>query len=419
MTKRSWGRVSIRNFGGLSKMLPVLVLASNMIGLGNSLADEETHATILFGGDVVWSLGLEAPKYVFGVQNPESRTTDSGSRRLPFIQTNRTLEIMQSRFDRNVEDEKDWKHYRDAAEFGFGGDPKVNPFKHLREFFRDSDFSFVNLETPLSDTARWSGKFRTPTSFANTLSDAGIDIVSTANNHALDAEGQGLEDTIEALRGVSILHVGTGENLEDATKAVVLNRDGIRIAILAFTYAVNPTTSPIGFATARRSGAAPLDEVLIAEKIAEIRDGVDVVVLSLHWGLQNTYDVHRSDRVLAHRLIDAGADLIVGHHPHVPRAVERYQDGLIIYSLGNLIFSHGHSNWGDNLVAKVTVSKSGLKSARFWAVSGKGREVFSPRVLDSGPADEELGRLVKSSREFETVLTRDENWVDLSFEAGR
>jgi poly-gamma-glutamate synthesis protein (capsule biosynthesis protein) len=371
-------------------------------------------STLVFGGDVEWSpRGIIPPTHVFGTQVLGSRYTDAGSRRFPLIMNEQSAEFMQERFGRDVYTEASWNHYNDAAEFGFGGQEDVDPFENIADFFRDADLAFINRETPLSDTARQFGSFMTPTSFVNRLTNAGIDLISIANNHALDAEGQGMFDTMNTLDGAGIEHIGAGENLDAAAAPVIVELDGGTVGFIAFTYVANPPQTSIGFATPTRSGVAPLDRFLMADAIQKLHDQVDIVAISIHYGPENTHDVHPEDQELARLLVDAGADLVIGHHPHVPRGVEKYGDGLIMYSLGNLIFAHGHSYWTDNIVTQLDISNGQMDTLKIYSVSGKGTDVFQPILYTDERADEMLNIVADGSASLGTELTRMDNYLQL------
>src|SRR5690606_34902650 len=153
------------------------------------------------------------------------------------------------------------------------------------------------------------------TALADALRWAGIDVVSIANNHAFDAEEMGLFDTIDALARAGVGRVGGGRDLEDARRPFVIERNGIRFAFLGYTQFVNG--GPSAFALPNRSGVVPLNPLVIKEDIRRVRDQVDYVVVSFHWSRENTQEIHEEDRKFAHEIIDAGADIILGHHPHV------------------------------------------------------------------------------------------------------
>lgn len=139
------------------------------------------------------------------------------------------------------------------------------PFQKIKPLLENADITFVNLETPLSDTAKRHGGFLTPTAFASGLKWAGIDIVSTANNHALDAGVAGLKDTLTSLSQVNLPAVGSGKNLASARLPFIFEKNGIRLGFLAYTMSENSGNS--SYVKRNRAGVMPTDLSLIKDKI--------------------------------------------------------------------------------------------------------------------------------------------------------
>lgn len=266
-----------------------------------------------------------------------------------------------------------------------------HPFLKIAPVLHQADIAFANLEMPLSDRGRLGGLqrdgrdsvFRGPPSFAGVLAWAGIDVVSTANNHALDAGEEGLLDTRASLLAAGVQPVGTGRNLDEARRPAVIERHGVRIAFLAYSMV---DQSRAGYALNTRSGMAPLDPFLVAEDIAAAAGHAHHTVISLHWGIDDQRSFPPSARRLARSLIEAGADVVVGHHPHLPAEVEAYNGGVIFYSLGNFIFGHYRAVWIDNVLAQVTLADGGVAGARIIPISGRGVELAQPAVLEGPPA---------------------------------
>ena len=368
-----------------------------------SFADNNVNElTVIAGGDVEWSGQLKPTDYYFGVEDKKSRATNSGARRLPLIANQANIKHLATKYKRYIDKEKDTCHFESANNYIKLADTDKNPFIKLTSTLSSADITFVNLETPLSGTARNSGKFRTPTSFAHKIAGSGIDIVSTANNHAFDAEGEGIIDTIQALNSAGIKYVGTGKNIAEATRPYIFQKKGLKVAFLAYTYGVNPTSLDMGFATPNRSGAAPLDVFLIKEDIKKLKKQVDFIILSLHWGNENVFTIHPDYRDIAHEFVDVGANIIIGHHPHVPKGVESYNGALIAYSLGNFIFSHNHDYWGDNILLKMSLSKNKPIKAELIGVAGKATDLYQPFVLTGERAMTLLEEVKQRSLKLDT-----------------
>jgi poly-gamma-glutamate capsule biosynthesis protein CapA/YwtB (metallophosphatase superfamily) len=282
------------------------------------------------------------------------------------------------------------------------------PFRKVRDVFRAADIAFVNLETPLSDRAPRTGAFVTPTRFTAGLLDAGIKLVSIANNHMMDAQLWGLYDTLATLEAAEIHTVGAGKTLAHARRPYVLDKKGIRLAFLAYSQGEN--SGPSGFALPSRGGVAPLDPLLIEQDIQRIRDSVDHVILSFHWDLfqfdaSRSFDLHPEAIAFAHQMIDAGADAILGHHSHVPRAVEYYKGKPILYSMGHLVFSYSVPAWVDNYVARLIITKDDIRRVEILPVAGRFEELSQPYFLEGGRAKEMLMHLQGISTDLGGVLT--------------
>ncbi|AFY58253.1 putative enzyme of poly-gamma-glutamate biosynthesis (capsule formation) [Rivularia sp. PCC 7116] len=253
------------------------------------------------------------------------------------------------------------------------------PFQKIKPVLEDADISFVNLETPLSDTANKNGAFLAPTAFATGLKSAGIDVVSTANNHALDAGVAGLKDTLTSLSQVGLPAVGSGDNLASARLPYIFEKNGIRLGFLAYTMSENSGDS--SYAKPNRAGVMPTDLSLIREDIQKLRSKVDYIILSFHWGLNDSEKPPFWVRNLARKSIDSGADIILGHHPHFPQGIEIYKNKPIIYCLGNFIFGHNHPYWTDNFLAKFILTPSQIKSIEILPIAGENQYLAQPFLL--------------------------------------
>lgn len=226
------------------------------------------------------------------------------------------------------------------------------PFLMTGELLSSADVAFANLESPLSDQGtQIDGKgiwFRGKPENTQALTQAGFDVISLANNHALDYDSPALLQTMELLQAAGIKPVGGGKDIGEARSPVVIEREGIKIAFLSYSEMADMVWSfkhPRKLkATEEIPGIAPLVVEQIIEDIENVKEQADFVFLSLHWGVEYQDMPEDYQRDIAHQLIDAGADVILGHHPHCLQGVELYQEGLIAYSLGNFVFDQ---NWSD------------------------------------------------------------------------
>lgn len=364
---------------------------------GGALAQE---VTVVLGGDVEWSRATKPPDVYW---HPPEEPEEGEWHRIPYLNSPDAGAHLES-LGRVVETPESHHVHaiRYGVEFESPADEARYPFRLIRSVLRDADVAFLNLETPLSDDGRWAGAFRAPTTFADGLRWAGVDVVATANNHALDAGGGGLVDTMDALWRAGIGSVGTGRDIDDARRPFVVEREGIRIAFLGYANYVNVGTA--GFATAYRSGVVPLDPLLIEEDVRRIRDQVDHIVLSFHWGIENTAETHPDARAFAKRVLDAGADVVFGHGAHLPRGVEEYREKLIVYSPGNFVFGHNHDYWGHNYLVRLTLSGQRLDEVEIIPIAGEGSDLGQPFALKGEEAAEVLSAVRARSAEFGTTV---------------
>ena len=252
------------------------------------------------------------------------------------------------------------------------GDERSGP-REVWEYLRSVDLAMINLELPLTSADVPADKaitLRADPGIAPSIREVGVDVATVANNHALDYGPEGLLETIEVLEGAGVTVVGGGATLDKTMQPAILSAGDLTVAVFGLA-----STLPPGYAAGpRRPGIAPvransrfridsvtLDEQpgispwvetqaveedvrLACERIAEVRSEVDLVVVQIHWGIPNGWcaafqgPLADYQRPLGRALIEAGADLVVGHHPHTVHGVDRYSRGLIAYSLGNFLF---------------------------------------------------------------------------------
>ena len=275
------------------------------------------------------------------------------------------------------------------------GDDYDLPWRGIGDFFRNADIGFVNLETPLSRCGRHGGSFSSPPDYAETLARNNIGLVSIANNHAFDAGETGLLDTMRALNEQQVRYAGGGTNIESARAGAVVTVKGLKLGLLAYTATCNSSFTSL--VTRDQPGILPLYEPMVLEDIAAMRGRCDFLLVAAHFDTENVSRVHRNSIALAHRIIDKGADLVIGSHSHVPKPIELYKGKVIIYSLGNLVFTYASRSWGDNLVAELAISEGGkLENVRFFPVRGR-EDSFSPRLRVDEQGDQLLERIRRQS----------------------
>lgn len=235
-------------------------------------------------------------------------------------------------------------------------------YSALDGMFKKDDLTVVNLETPI--TTRGVGAknkqfvFKGPPKALDALKAAGVDAVNLANNHTLDQGEEGLLDTLKHLNERGIPHVGAGRNSQEAYAAQYFERNGIKIALLGVTR-VMPVIE--WKAEAGKPGLASVyDSAQALKAIAAAKQKADVVVVVVHWGRERMEQYDKTQQALGHSFIDAGADLVMGGHPHVLQGIEPYKGKWIAYSTGNFIFTRGSipATW-ETAVFQAECSKQG------------------------------------------------------------
>ncbi len=198
------------------------------------------------------------------------------------------------------------------------------PFRNVLEYFESDEMTFINLEGTLCDTGYAVQKahtFRGPTTYINILTQNSVEAVSLANNHTMDYGQTGYDSTVATLESAGIPYV------ERDSSTIITSRNGLTIGIYGAVYYV-------------------MDTEVITAAIRELRQQADIVIFAPHWGFEMNTQRNEDQLNLAHAVIDAGADIIWGSHPHVLQAMEEYNGGKIFYSLGN--FSFGGNNYPED-----------------------------------------------------------------------
>ena len=245
-------------------------------------------------------------------------------------------------------------------------------FAGIQSVLDSADVLVGNLECALTAGGEKQSKnytFAAPPEAAQALALAGFDVLSLANNHAMDYGSQGLFDTRDNLGQYGIASVGAGANTAEAHAPVILERNGLRLAFLAY---VDVPGESSGFdahtwiATASQPGIAWADLDQIKTDVAAARLQADVVVVLLHSGIEVTPaiipNVASNQKAEAHAAIDAGAALVIGSHPHILQQIERYHGGLIAYSLGNFVFDQYKGVADATIILRVILTPAGVQS---------------------------------------------------------
>jgi len=286
------------------------------------------------------------------------------------------------------------------------------PFQQSLELIRGADIAFGNLESQLRDTKVFQDpqseyRFSGPLKGARSLKEAGFDIISVANNHMWDYGWAGLESTIGALRGVALPYAGAAIEKEQRFFPVVIEQKGWRVGFFALTDFINGYEK-IGAADC----IAHLNDLgQILESIAQAKNTLDLVIVSFHNGTEYSATPLPRSKKVARQLIDAGADVVLGHHPHVVQRVEEYlsnsgqpdfakaspgeqvaRKGIIFYSLGNFAFWQPFTFWTKHgLAVELTLNEPHKPSYKLIPI----RAGWQPALLeDEGDKETLLKRVM-------------------------
>lgn len=362
-----------------------------------------TRQTIITAvGDLMFDRRLQPPRIFF--HYPDVSTCGpffEGHVRFPFPNTHESLHWL-SALDRHVHGVHQTAHAaqsiglelpEDAEQFDY-------PFRAIVDELKQSDLVFGNLECPLSTRGRRMSNdqaFAAAPGFARSMAEAGFRVVSFANNHCFDYGEIAFFDTLDVLREHGITVVGAGASLQEARRPAITDVGGVRIAFLAYSM-IGPDWI---YATNGECGVAPLNPMTVGEDIVRVRADVDLVVLSVHWGVEGRATPWPRLVEIAHDFMDSGVDVILGHHPHVPGSIEIYNGRPIFYSLGNFIFGHDHSSWADDMIVKLHVGGRRLSRVEVLPVRGR----YQPAVVDGDDAEPLRRHLAAVSRPFGTTFS--------------
>lgn len=191
------------------------------------------------------------------------------------------------------------------------------PFANVREIFENDEFTMINLEGPLTDATSGAAQktfaFRGPTAYSQIMTGSSVEAVTLANNHSADYGAAGYESTKTVLEEAGIGYV------EQDKTSLYTTENGLVIGLYADAFSFNYEEI--------KSNVQSLKEA-----------GAEIVICAFHWGTEGSYRCNTTQQGFAHTAIDAGADIVYGHHPHVLQKIEEYGDGIIYYSLGNFAF---------------------------------------------------------------------------------
>lgn len=248
-----------------------------------------------------------------------------------------------------------------------GGDISAGVDPALINEMRSVDIMVLNNEFPYSDrgepTPEKKFTFRARPQTVSYLGDMGVDLVSLANNHAYDFGENAFFDTMETLEGAGIAYMGAGRNLEEARRPVYYIINNIKIAFVAATQIERLDNPDTRGATESSAGVFRCwngDNLL--ETVREAKENSDFVIVFLHWGTENVETIDWAQEKQAPEVAEAGADLVIGAHPHCLQQISMVNGVPVVYSLGNFWFN---SRTVDTGMVRVTLNENGLQSLQF------------------------------------------------------
>ncbi len=281
------------------------------------------------------------------------------------------------------------------------------PFRDVRSALRQADIVIGNLESPISTRGVpvENKKFtlRAGPIAARALKSAGIRVVSLANNHSMDFGPLALADTLERLQENGILFTGAGLDLADARAPAVAAVKGKRIAFLSYSL-----TFPLEFfASPGRPGTAPGYSDFIQADIEKVRPQADLVVVSFHWGAELMTAAKDYQIELGRQAVDWGADLVLGHHPHVLQEIELYKGRMIAYSLGNFVFGSESNRTNISMILLLTYRGNTLSKIEAVPLDVNNYRVkYQPKMLTGKAAGDVIDSINTASARFNTRLER-------------
>jgi poly-gamma-glutamate synthesis protein (capsule biosynthesis protein) len=236
----------------------------------------------------------------------------------------------------------------------------------LNGLFQRDDLTVVNLECAVSNLGSPVSKefnFRGDPAALPAMHAAGVEVANMANNHSYDFGPDALLDTRKNLGRNDIAAVGAGKDPQQALAPALFTTKGWRIAVVGFDKVVDPDPQAVA-APGHPGTAAGHDETAMIGAVKAAAGVADIVVVDIHWGVELDTEPRAADVALAHKLVDAGADVIFGGHSHRLQPVETYRGRPIFYSLGNFVWPNFSVAGSTTAVAEVTVSPSGKFTAR-------------------------------------------------------
>ncbi|PED41232.1 CapA family protein [Bacillus cereus] len=291
-------------------------------------------------------------------------------------------------------------------------------FRYTLPYFENSDYVSGNFENPVLlktkeqyEKAEKYIHLETQRQAVVATKEAGFTILNLANNHMMDYGEKGLRDTLQVFKEENLDYIGAGENLTDAKNIVYQDLNGVRVASLGFTDAYVD-----GFiATKEQAGVLNMNPDIFFELIRKAKKSkegnADLVIVNAHWGDEYDTEANPRQKALAKAMVDAGADIIIGHHPHVLQSFEVYKNSIIFYSLGNFIFDQGWTRTKDSALVQYHLQNNGL--AKVEIVPLKIKE-GTPRPVAGWWDTERINRQLTKKTKNESIWNEKEGMIEIT-----
>ncbi|WP_353625580.1 CapA family protein [Bacillus sp. JCM 19041] len=234
-------------------------------------------------------------------------------------------------------------------------------FRYVKPYLDQADYVTGNFEQPITEGNREDEldkqiHLHAGPEAVKALDDSGFTVVSLSNNHTMDYGERGLLDTLSAFEGKTVGHAGAGVNRQDAREQIHMEEvNGMTIATLGFT---DVYSEDFG-ATVDSAGVTTFNPDVFVPMVTQASNEADLVVVHAHWGQEYENRPNDRQRMLARALSDAGADIVIGHHPHVLQGMEVYNDTAIFYSLGNFVFDQGWTRTRESALVRYELTPEG------------------------------------------------------------
>ena len=279
------------------------------------------------------------------------------------------------------------------------------PYENVGVVLQQADIAVGNLEGPVATVGEpapdKSFTFCSKPEVVKGMAKAGFDVFTLANNHSGDYGNEALLQTLEILKENGIKFCGAGENITEACKPAMVKVKGKTFAFLSYS-----RTYPFEFfAKTNKPGTANGLPGYFVPDIKKAKKNADFVVIGFHWGGEYVQEPRDYQRDFAKKAIDAGADVVFGHHPHILQGIEIYKNKLIAYSLGNFVFGTYNQKAKHSVVMRVIFEGNSVKRIELLPINVLNVEVqFCPRLLADAEAKAVIDELGDLSSKWETTI---------------